>query len=129
MPCLSHLNGTYEYEQYTEQYINSRHRVNCCINYVLVFHLFAMILLVATPVIFFDISRKVILYKQSSETVYILHENKLQSIRLSSILLKECIEPIPVSLKLVLLFHINHSIIQLDTDNTTLLAITTLCLH
>ena len=39
---LSNLNGTYE--PYNEEYINHRHRVNCCINYVLVFALFTIIM-------------------------------------------------------------------------------------
>ena len=40
----SHLNTRYDH--YNEQYINHGHRVYCCINYVLVFALFMIILLV-----------------------------------------------------------------------------------
>ena len=40
---LSNLNGTYE--QYIDRCINHRHRAYCCINYVLVFALFKIILL------------------------------------------------------------------------------------
>ena len=40
---LSNLNT--RYEPYNEQYINHGHRVYCCINYVLVFVLFTIILL------------------------------------------------------------------------------------
>ena len=43
---LSHLNT--RYEPYNEQYITHRHRVYCCINYVLVFALFTIILLLAS---------------------------------------------------------------------------------
>ena len=39
-----HLNG--KYEQYIDNSINHRHMVYCCINYVLVFDLFFMILLI-----------------------------------------------------------------------------------
>ena len=48
---LSHLNGTYE--QYIGDSINHRHRVCCCINYVLVFDLFTIIfLLIKAPINF-----------------------------------------------------------------------------
>ena len=43
---LSHLNT--RYEPYNEQYINHRHRAYCCINYVLIFAFFTIILLPRT---------------------------------------------------------------------------------
>ena len=44
MPYLSHFDA--RYEQYINQYLIYRHRVNCCINCVFVFQLFMIILLV-----------------------------------------------------------------------------------
>ena len=43
MPCLSYLIA--KYEQYNKQYINHIHRVDCCINCVLVFDRFFTIIL------------------------------------------------------------------------------------
>ena len=87
MPCLSLFNN--RYELYIDRHLIYRHRVNCCINYVLAFRLFTMILLLACICKFYQNFQKRLLFESSHRKLSILHERIPRMVRISLIFTKK----------------------------------------
>ena len=96
MPCLSHLDA--RYKQYIKRRLIYRHKVNYCINCVLVFDLIFMILLileVVLPLILLEFPKKYFIRARPSESA-MLYENKPRAVCISSILTNKGNGPILV---------------------------------
>ena len=91
---LNHLNTIRE--SYINRYLIYRHRVDCCINYVLVFQLFAIVFLLSHTCNCIRISKISIFYKHVHRKVPYCHKNTTRILRFIPISSKEGNEPTPV---------------------------------